>query len=980
MKRLGQIFCAFLFVAAQKAAFADVIPATRVAQWQGTVGVEGGIPNVTTIYTTLPSSATLAQINSAIAACPSNQVVMLSAGTYTLNNQIVFPNKSGVVLRGQGDSTVLKFTGSPYFANILVEGSSASVIWSGASGSASWTGGYAQGSSNITVSSTSGLTVGQMICLDQLNDGNDVNAANAWETTGTGAPGCSGANGCADCSRSCGSRAQQQFTKIRAINGTTLTIWPPVQMVNWRSSQTPQIWWITGVGQRCGVESMKIDGSSSSPGSGYGANICFWQTWGCWAKDIHSINNLGGGGESSHVQFQQSGGGEVRHNTFYGTRAASSMSYGVLLNMASSVLVEDNTFEMIYAPIMFDYGASANAICFNYFTNMYDAAGTMAATAWFHAAHTCMNLLEGNYGNQIRGDYFHGSSGYNTVFHNMLTGWEPGKSDNEYPFNLTVTNRYWNLAGNVLGKVGFHTTVNSLVGGTWSSTAIYDIGWNNPAEGGGTLADDPVTVSTLYRHGNYDVVTKGILWDSSNTDHTIPASLVYSSRPAWYGGVWPPFDPANGASLTANANAFTNIPAGYRYIHGVDPSAGPINNPPHASAAATPMSGPAPLAVSFSSSGSSDPEGTSLTYSWAFGDGSTSTSANPSHTYASSGTYSANLTVSDGTNSATSANITITVTIPGQNYPPVAAASASVAGGVVPLSVNFSSAGSSDPEGSTLTYNWDFGDGSTSTAANPSHTYQSSGVFSAQLTVSDGTNNVSATPITISIANGASGLVAAYGFEEGTGTTTADASGNGNAGAISGATWTANGHSGNALTFNGTSAMVSVNDSASLDLTSGMTLEAWVYPTTLKSSWTDIIFKSGDVYFLMGTTPTSQFPDVGGAFTANNVFGTSALPLNTWSHLAGTYDGTTLRFYLNGNQVATGTVSATIPTSTGPLSIGGDSGGSQYWTGMIDEVRIYNRALSATEVQTDMASPVIGAAGSRPTPPAAPTGLRVVSQ
>src|SRR5882672_7377302 len=97
MKRLGQIFCAFLFVAAQKAAFADVIPATRVAQWQGTVGVEGGIPNVTTIYTTLPSSATLAQINSAIAACPSNQVVMLSAGTYTLNSQIVFPNKSGVV-------------------------------------------------------------------------------------------------------------------------------------------------------------------------------------------------------------------------------------------------------------------------------------------------------------------------------------------------------------------------------------------------------------------------------------------------------------------------------------------------------------------------------------------------------------------------------------------------------------------------------------------------------------------------------------------------------------------------------------------------------------------------------------------------------------------------------------------------------------------------------------------------------------------
>ena len=348
-----------------------------MATWAGTVGVEGGIPNVTTVYTTLPASATLAQINSAIASCPSNQVVMLSAGTYALNNQILFNNKSGVVLRGQGDNTVLTFSGSPYFANILVQGSSASVIWSSASGSVDWTGGYAQGSSNITVSSSSGLSVGQMICLDQLNDNNDVNGANAWETTGTGAPGCSGATGCADCSRSCGSRAQQQFTKVRAINGTTLTIWPPVQMVNWRSSQSPQIWWINVQSpQRCGVENLKIDGTSSTPGQGYGANVCFWQSWNCWTKDVHSVNNFGSGAESSHVQFQQSGGGEVRHCTFYGTRAASSMSYGVLLNMASSVLVEDNSFEMIYAPILFDYGASANAICYNYFTNMYDNAQT----------------------------------------------------------------------------------------------------------------------------------------------------------------------------------------------------------------------------------------------------------------------------------------------------------------------------------------------------------------------------------------------------------------------------------------------------------------------------------------------------------------------------------------------------------------------------------------------------------------------------
>ena len=74
------------------------------------------------------------------------------------------------------------------------------------------------------------------------------------------------------------------------------------------------------------------------------------------------------------------------------------------------------------------------------------------------------------------------------------------------------------------------------------------------------------------------------------------------------------------------------------------------------------------------------------------------------------------------------------------------------------------------------------------------------------------------------------GLVAAYGFEEGSGTAAADESGNGNDGSISGAVWSAAGRFGNALSFNGSSARVNVLDSPSLDLTTAMTLEAWVYP------------------------------------------------------------------------------------------------------------------------------------------------------
>ena len=87
------------------------------------------------------------------------------------------------------------------------------------------------------------------------------------------------------------------------------------------------------------------------------------------------------------------------------------------------------------------------------------------------------------------------------------------------------------------------------------------------------------------------------------------------------------------------------------------------------------------------------------------------------------------------------------------DLPPVAAASASPTQGPTPLTVNFSSSGSSDPEGQPLSYSWNFGDGTTSTQANPSHTYTVAGPYQARLTVSDGVNSTLSTPIAISAGN-----------------------------------------------------------------------------------------------------------------------------------------------------------------------------------------------------------------------------------
>src|SRR5262249_28813541 len=173
----------------------------------------------------------------------------------------------------------------------------------------------------------------------------------------------------------------------------------------------------------------------------------------------------------------------------------------------------------------------------------------------------------------------------------------------------------------------------------------------------------------------------------------------------------------------------------------------------------------------------------------------------------------------------------------------------------------------------------------------------------------------------------ASGLVAAYGFEEGSGTTVADSSGNGNNGTISNATWTTAGKYGKALSFNGTSATANVPDSASLHLTTGMPLEAWVMPTAVTSAWRDVIYKGNDNYYLESTSTTSSRPVEGGTFGgANaNVTGTAALTNNAWAYLASTYDGSTLRLYVNGTQVATLAKTGAIATSTNQLEIGGDS-------------------------------------------------------
>src|SRR5215467_1609285 len=212
------------------------------------------------------------------------------------------------------------------------------------------------------------------------------------------------------------------------------------------------------------------------------------------------------------------------------------------------------------------------------------------------------------------------------------------------------------------------------------------------------------------------------------------------------------------------------------------------------------------------------------------------------------------------------------------------------------------------------------------------------------------------------------GLVAAYGFDEGSGTTVTDASGNGNNGTITYATWATAGKFGKALSFNGSNARVTIPDAASLHLTTGMTLEAWVNPSTVNANYRDVIYKGNDNYYLEATSSHSSRPDAGmiAGGTYADAFGTAALTRSAWSFLTETYDGSTLRLYVNGTLVASTAHTGTIATSTNPLQIGGDSIYGQYFAGLIDNVRIYNVAITAAQIQTDQATAVTLTPPSQP--------------
>jgi PKD repeat protein len=354
--------------------------------------------------------------------------------------------------------------------------------------------------------------------------------------------------------------------------------------------------------------------------------------------------------------------------------------------------------------------------------------------------------------------------------------------------------------------------------------------------------------------------------------------------------------------------------------------------------------------------------GTVASRSWALGDGTSATSTTVVKTYATTGAKTVTLSV---TGAARTTTATKTINVTAATAAPVASFSASPVTGTAPLAVKFSDASS----GSISSWSWSFGNGATSAAQSPTYTYASAGTYTVSLTVTGpgGSNTATKTNYVTVASNSSSGrssgLVAAYGFDETNGTQVLDASGNGNHGTLSNVTRTTQAKFGRALYFSGSNSLVTVSDSSSLDLTTGMTLSAWVYPTTWASGWKSLLMKesSGGLAYALSANSAADQPDstlrIGGY--DRQLAAGSHLPSNTWTHLAATYDGTTQRLFVNGVQVGSRSQTGTLDVSANPLRVGGNTvWANEYFQGLIDEVRIYNRALTQSEIAAVSQEPV----------------------
>jgi hypothetical protein len=200
-------------------------------------------------------------------------------------------------------------------------------------------------------------------------------------------------------------------------------------------------------------------------------------------------------------------------------------------------------------------------------------------------------------------------------------------------------------------------------------------------------------------------------------------------------------------------------------------------------------------------------------------------------------------------------------------------------------------------------------------------------------------------------------LVGWWKFDKGYGTNVVDWSGHGNHGAIQGDPRWVTGQVGGALELDGAGDYVDCGNDATFDITAELTLAVWVNANDMLNGQHNCWLGKGDNAYAIKHQSGNyiEFFIYDGAWNSAQ-YSTNLTSLNgEWHHMAGTYDGSQLRFYLDGQLEVTLAHASTIGTATHPVTIGENSQATgRFFDGLIDDARIYNKALTLEEIQDAM--------------------------
>jgi hypothetical protein len=547
---------------------AKTSPGMCAMDWQSFAGIPGGIPDAswtqsgTTIQASTfgngASDASLA-IQTALSACSGNKYVLLGAGTFLFSAGGVTVS-AGCVLRGAGaDKTVINLTAA---SSAITLGGTNSPNFSVATAVSNAN----AGGNTITVASASGLSVGQYLVIDQLNDDATVSIVG---TEGN----CTWCDG----ETTDGSRAQGQVDKITAISGTTVTLEMPL-MVNY--TLTPHAAPFS-MAANAGLENIQIHASGNGTSAQIHLNACA----NCWVQGVEGNYAAG-----DHLDADWSYRGDIVDSYFsnaYLHTPGCCDSDVDLRYKTTGFLVQNNIMERLHVSIMLEWGASGNVIAYNYSSGDFDEGSTnyVMQDVDFHGSHPQFNLFEGNVAATVGQDGIWGSAANNTAFRNWsqgttkicspatagrnpvsdctgANGWIADQAAKAFDVNAPTTNYF--MIGNVEGSseqdtlgVG-HALAVAVCGPTVPSgipcganSRVYEDAFYNETFGYGTTGDDgtqPIDNdtpwNTAFIHGEYSSVANAVTWAHGVT-HTLPASFYLAAKPTWWPAelAWPAIGP-----------------------------------------------------------------------------------------------------------------------------------------------------------------------------------------------------------------------------------------------------------------------------------------------------------------------------------------------------------------------------------------------------------------------------------------------------